>query len=599
MERTVLHKDGGNGAAAFIQLCLDDDALGAAVRIGLQLLDVRHEQDVFEQIRDAHAGQCGDGHADRVAAPFLGHQLVVGEAGHDGVGICARLIHLVDGDDDVNARRLGVVDRLDGLRHDAVVRGDHEDGDVGRLCASCAHRGERLVTRGVEEGDVSAVQVDAVCADGLRDAARLAARHIGVPDGVEQRGLAVVNVTHDADDGVARDEFVGVVLRLVKEALLDGDDDLLRDLRTELIGDEERSVVVHGLVERSHHAHLHEALDDLGRRDLQAGGQLLHRNLIRHGDLKLLSARLFQLGLLHALDRQLFLVLRLAVLAARVLLLQLLPADAAVAVAACQRLQLFVVAREIDRGRARIDDADAAARLGRTVGRGDALHLADRRGELLHRAALVALALVKAACALRFLVVAALAALKRLALEAVAEALRLRRARTWRAVAERTIHAAGRAVAERALLRAALRSVPIGAVLLRTVARRARPAALRSVAVGTSLPLRPVGLRACGCGARLFLDRLRRRKPLGLDLRLALRLGRRLCSLLGGFLRLGLGACLFRGGLLRLLGGLLRLLGGLRLGLRLCFCFLDSPCGSFLLPIRHDDNVAVEVRIET
>ena len=49
-------------------------------------------------------------------------------------------------------------------------------------------------------------------------------------------------MTHD--DGVARDEFVGVVLRLVNEALLDGDDDLLGDLRAELVGDEERGVVI-------------------------------------------------------------------------------------------------------------------------------------------------------------------------------------------------------------------------------------------------------------------------------------------------------------------------------------------------------------------
>ena len=50
---------------------------------------------------------------------------------------------------------LGVVDRLDRLRHDAVVGGDDEDGDVGHLRAARAHRGEGLVAGRVEEGDLA------------------------------------------------------------------------------------------------------------------------------------------------------------------------------------------------------------------------------------------------------------------------------------------------------------------------------------------------------------------------------------------------------------------------------------------------------------
>jgi hypothetical protein len=39
----------------------------------------------------------------------------------------------------------------------------------------------------------------------LRDAARFASGHIGRADGIEQRGLAVIDVAHDGDDGRTRD----------------------------------------------------------------------------------------------------------------------------------------------------------------------------------------------------------------------------------------------------------------------------------------------------------------------------------------------------------------------------------------------------------
>ena len=53
--------------------------------------------------------------------------------------------------------RLGVVERLDRLGHDAVVGGDDEHDDVGGLGATGAHGGERLVARRVDEGDRPAV----------------------------------------------------------------------------------------------------------------------------------------------------------------------------------------------------------------------------------------------------------------------------------------------------------------------------------------------------------------------------------------------------------------------------------------------------------
>ena len=89
----------------------------------------------------------------RVAAPLLGHELLLDELLLDPGGVGVLTVDLGDRDDDRDLGRPGVADRLDRLRHDAVVGRDHEHHDVGRLGAAGAHGGERLVARGVDEGD--------------------------------------------------------------------------------------------------------------------------------------------------------------------------------------------------------------------------------------------------------------------------------------------------------------------------------------------------------------------------------------------------------------------------------------------------------------
>ena len=61
---------------------------------------------------------------------------------------------------------------------------------------------------------VGIVHFDLVRADVLGDAAELARGDFGVADGVQQRGLAVVHVAHDGDDGRAGDRPGDLLARL-------------------------------------------------------------------------------------------------------------------------------------------------------------------------------------------------------------------------------------------------------------------------------------------------------------------------------------------------------------------------------------------------
>ena len=177
-------------------------------------------------------------------------------------------ILLID-DDDRHAGGLGVVDGLDGLRHDAVVGGHHDGGDVGDLGAAGAHGGEGGVTGRVDERDQLLVVLHLVGADVLRDAAGLAGRHGGVADGVEQARLAVVDVAHDGDDRGARLEVLGVVdgLDLELGLLVGGVRDL--DFAREVGGEHLDGLVAERLRDGHHLAVAHERLDDLRRGDAE------------------------------------------------------------------------------------------------------------------------------------------------------------------------------------------------------------------------------------------------------------------------------------------------------------------------------------------
>jgi hypothetical protein len=154
--------------------------------------------------------------------------------------------------------------------------GDHDDRDVGDARAAGAHGGERLVARGVEEGDRLAALVDLVGADVLGDATGLAGDDLGLADRVEQRRLAVVDVAHDRDDRRALDEVGRRRRRASSSLVLLGDGDDL-DLLVELVGEQLDRLVGERLRERRHLAQAHELLDDLGDRDAEVLGDVLDR----------------------------------------------------------------------------------------------------------------------------------------------------------------------------------------------------------------------------------------------------------------------------------------------------------------------------------
>ena len=309
VQGAVLHQNGGNGALALVQTGLNDRTLGAAVGVCLQLHDLSFQSNAFQQVVDAHAGQGRHRDAGYIAAPVLGDDAVLGQAFHHALGVCGGLIHLVHCHDNLDICSLGVVDGLDGLGHDAVVGSNHQNCNIGHVGTAGTHGGERLVARGIQEGDEAVVDLDLICTDGLRDAAGLACGNVGLADGIQNTGLAVVNVAHNADHRGTLHQILLRILFLREQALLDGHMHLVLDLCVELLRQQGCGIKVDHVVDGVHLAHLHELGNDLAGLLLQAGSQLTDGDLIGDEDLQLRIAGLFQLDALQTLELGLALAL--------------------------------------------------------------------------------------------------------------------------------------------------------------------------------------------------------------------------------------------------------------------------------------------------
>ena len=88
--------------------------------------------------------------------PLFGNQAAVGELLLHALGVGFGLVDLVDGHNDGHIGGPGMINGLEGLRHDAVVGRHHDHHDIRDLGAARPHAREGLVTRSVEEDDLAA-----------------------------------------------------------------------------------------------------------------------------------------------------------------------------------------------------------------------------------------------------------------------------------------------------------------------------------------------------------------------------------------------------------------------------------------------------------
>ena len=173
-----------------------------------------------------------------LAAPLHGIQTVFGKLTKDSLNVAFSglgLVNLVERHHDRHASCLGMVDALNGLRHDAVIGSHHQHHNVRHACAASAHLRERFVAGRIDESHhallVARLDGDLECTGRLGDATRFARCNIGVTNAVKQAGLTVVDVTKDGDHRRTRALFRA---NASSESLLDDVGNALRLFHDEL-----------------------------------------------------------------------------------------------------------------------------------------------------------------------------------------------------------------------------------------------------------------------------------------------------------------------------------------------------------------------------
>src|SRR5271168_4530978 len=283
IQSAVLHENRGHRAAAFIDPGFEHRTACRSVGVGFQFAQIGDEKNNFEKFVDALLLLGGNFDEFGVAAPFGGHQAVFGELPFYAFELRFWFVDFVDGHDDRNVGGLGVVDGFFRLGHDAVVGGDDEHDDVGDFSAAGAHTGKSFVTGSVDEDDAAIVDEDFVGADVLGNAAGFAAGNIGLANGVEQAGFAVVDVAHHGDDGRTRlQTFLGFFLGNLEHHLFferDDADDAAEGLRQGGGG-----VHVEGLVDTGENAAVEQVFQKILGAHVEFFGEFANGDAFRNGD---------------------------------------------------------------------------------------------------------------------------------------------------------------------------------------------------------------------------------------------------------------------------------------------------------------------------
>ncbi len=207
-QRADLHNDGRSRSAPGFHLRFDDRPARRGRGRGLQFHYLRLQRHHLQQVVDAGSLRRGNFADDRVAAPVFWAQFAFLQLLFHPIDVRPGNIDLVDRDHDFHMLgRLRMIDRLDSLRHQAVIRGHYQHHDIGHVRPTSAHRGEGRVTRRVEKSNTRAFVFDRVSTDVLGNSARFARGDARLPDRVHERRLAVIHVAHERDDRSTGLEF--------------------------------------------------------------------------------------------------------------------------------------------------------------------------------------------------------------------------------------------------------------------------------------------------------------------------------------------------------------------------------------------------------
>ena len=230
VECAVLYKHSSYRTSSLVEPCFYYYTLCTSVGIRLKLCNLSGEKNHFEKLIYTLFCFCGNRYARYISSPFLGNYIVLGKLLLYSIGICPHLIHFVYCYYYGNACCLCMIYSLYRLRHDTVIGCYNKYCYIGSHCTSCPHSRKCFVSGGIKEGYFLSVHLNTVCSYMLCNTSCFAHRYICVTYSVKQRGLSVVNVSHNYNYRCSFYQVAVIVLAVVYNSFLDSYDNLFFNL---------------------------------------------------------------------------------------------------------------------------------------------------------------------------------------------------------------------------------------------------------------------------------------------------------------------------------------------------------------------------------
>ena len=238
---------------------------------------------VFQQLFNPST-LLGRGFAENgISAPILWNQAEITKLTLNPFRIGIVLIDLIHSHNNRNLGCLGMGNGLLGLIHYTVIGSNNQHNDIGNLGTTGTHFGKGSMTRGVNKGDIPGRSLDVIGSNMLGNSTCLTFSNIRLADGIQDRGLTMVDMPHDCDH---RESGLFLATRLFflqgRNAKLFGHP--LLHLIAKVGGYQGCRIQIKRLVDGSHDTKPHKLCNNLVGLDTHSFGKITNTDGLKHLD---------------------------------------------------------------------------------------------------------------------------------------------------------------------------------------------------------------------------------------------------------------------------------------------------------------------------
>ena len=141
-----------------------------------------------------------------------------------------------------------MVNGLNRLGHDTVIRRNHQNSNIRHQGASGTHCSKGLVPRRIQEGNLFVTHPDTVRTDMLGNTPELTFGYIGISNGIQQRSLTMVNMTHHHNHRGSGFKALRCIFYIMEKLFFIGENDFLFKGTSQFLRNQRSCIIVQCLI---------------------------------------------------------------------------------------------------------------------------------------------------------------------------------------------------------------------------------------------------------------------------------------------------------------------------------------------------------------